>query len=89
MIPDWLRFTPLSTLDGVSIDVVDRHDPDLSLRLTVRGEDTTLVVALEDLPATLRVRGPAKLWSPDDPHLYDVDAELVDEDGRVLDAFST
>ncbi|MEI9999822.1 MAG: hypothetical protein WDO13_12035 [Verrucomicrobiota bacterium] len=29
------------------------------------------------------------LWSPEDPHLYDLGIELVDAGGHVIDAFAS
>ncbi|MBO0745200.1 MAG: beta-galactosidase, partial [Candidatus Dormibacteraeota bacterium] len=52
--------------------------------VAVRGEATvgSGFVALVDLPLPADRR---RLWSPEDPHLYDVDLELVDTTGAVVD----
>lgn len=44
---------------------------------TAAGED--LVLEIED----------AKLWSPSNPHLYDVSVAILDDDGNILDAVGT
>ncbi|KAB7729273.1 glycoside hydrolase family 2 [Rudanella paleaurantiibacter] len=73
------------------------HDPGLyTLRLRVfekNGLDTDTPLATEDFPLRLEagqknqrvvVELPkARLWSPDDPHLYRLVAQLIDETGHV------
>src|SRR5690606_34577077 len=64
----------------------------LKVRATLRDEKG-VVAAIEDftncdLSISLKLKIPAerrRLWSPRDPHLYDIDFELLDEDGNVLD----
>ncbi len=40
------------------------------------------------LEATLHVKEP-RLWSPESPHLYDLDLELIDGDGELIDSVQT
>ena len=41
-------------------------------------------LATENSPIVLKVRK-AKLWSPESPFLYDLDYEVLDEEGKVID----
>lgn len=50
---------------------------------TVTAELDSGFAAHLDLPVPVERR---RLWSPSDPHLYDVRLELLDEAGRVVDA---
>jgi hypothetical protein len=68
------------------------------LRLRARLEDKWGVVSQGDVPvgasllASLELPVPEdrrRLWSPDDPHLYDVFIELLDEHGLVIDQVSS
>ena len=71
---------------------ITRNAPGLRLRASLRDE-TGDVCAVEtradadfapriDLPIPEAAR---RLWSPDDPHLYDIDLELVGAGGEVVD----
>jgi beta-galactosidase/beta-glucuronidase len=56
------------------------------------GEVVTTGTPADDLGArvTLRIpEGRVRLWSPDDPHLYDVRLRLLDPSGAVVDEVST
>ena len=66
--------------------------PDTQLRVTLTDADGEVVS--ETVPAdrdfSPRVdlpipEGRIRLWSPDDPHLYDLSIELLDADGAVID----
>lgn len=64
----------------------------LKVRATLRDEKGVVCVAEDvtncDLSLHMKLRIPAerrRLWSPKDPHLYDVDIELLDESGEVID----
>jgi beta-galactosidase/beta-glucuronidase len=71
---------------------ISSHRPGLQLRSTLRdakGMVCTAACAADaglspclDLPIP---EGRRRLWSPDDPHLYDLDIELVDADGTTVD----
>ena len=55
------------------------------LRVTVSFEGTEVAKAEGSGGARLRLREP-KLWSPDEPNLYDLQVELLAADGTVLDS---
>ena len=75
---------------------VARTRPDLQLRATLRDADGTVCIVgcplgLDltprlDLPIP---RDRHQLWWPYDPHLYDVEIELLDADGQVIDQASS
>jgi beta-galactosidase/beta-glucuronidase len=77
-----LKLRPSDVLDSIEAEVSVAGPAECTLRLTLRGTDTTveLPVAEGVVRAGLLVAEP-RLWSPEDPHLYHVDAELVSADG--------
>ncbi len=92
----WLEAVP--TVYVADLDIVpDLRGLDLTVRVAgaVDGHtvDVSLSTASEQVahargepgePLRLDVPEP-RLWSPDDPHLYDVTVRLLDGDGTVLD----
>ena len=67
-----------------------------TVRVTVHDEDGEVVAASVDASLDLAPRltlaipaGRVRLWSPEDPALYDVRVELVGPDGSVVDAAET
>ncbi|MEU6420590.1 glycoside hydrolase family 2 protein [Streptomyces spiralis] len=80
-----LRLRPTEDLTGIAVEasVHGPHTDGAVLRLRVRGEATAVTT---DVDPEGRVRTelllPApRLWSPQDPHLYHVEAELTSADG--------
>ncbi len=66
--------------------------PGLALKATLKDADGEIVTAMcpADLDLAPRLdlpipEGRWALWSPEDPHLYDLDIELLDSDGSVVD----
>lgn len=80
-----LRLRPAADLDGITVDATVRGPgaDDARLTLRVRGEDTPITVDVgADGRASARLPlSEPRSWSPDDPHLYYVDAELTTADG--------
>ncbi|MFD0313161.1 glycoside hydrolase family 2 protein [Streptomyces flavalbus] len=81
-----LRLRPTGDLTGIAVEATVRgpHADTARLSLRVRGEaDPVLLDVGPDgtASAELPLAAP-RLWSPEDPHLYHVDAELVSADGR-------
>ncbi|GAB3132430.1 glycoside hydrolase family 2 protein [Microbispora hainanensis] len=78
-----LTLRPAEGLTGIVAEArVEGPVAETRLRLSVRGCGTPVEVPVGDGP--VRVELPIeepRLWSPDDPHLYHVDAELVSPDG--------
>ncbi|MBW8086498.1 glycoside hydrolase family 2 [Streptomyces hygroscopicus subsp. hygroscopicus] len=80
-----LRLRPAHDLTGIAVDATVRgpESGTARLRLRVRGEDSTVTLDIGPdgrAEAVLPVATP-RLWSPEDPHLYSVDAELTSADG--------
>ena len=80
LIPDVDRstlFVEAFTNDGATVTQV---------RATAREgkQDVATAEGGVNLPLSLPIAAP-KLWSPDDPFLYDLVVELLDEEGRVVD----
>lgn len=71
------------------------NEPGLRLRAILSdaaGEVVRAETAVADFAPMLDLRIPEerrRLWSPADPHLYDLDIELLDADGSVLDRFAS
>ncbi|MDP4502570.1 glycoside hydrolase family 2 protein [Nonomuraea turcica] len=77
-----LKLRPSAGLDAIEVEARVAGPAESVLRLTLRGTETTieLPVAGGTVRGVLPV-GEPRLWSPDDPHLYHVDAELTSADG--------
>ncbi|MEV4469865.1 sugar-binding domain-containing protein [Nonomuraea sp. NPDC049504] len=74
-----LRLRPTEGLDGIAVvATVGGPAEGALLRLTLRGTDTSVEVPVSGgrAEAVLPVAEP-RLWSPEDPHLYHVDATLT------------
>ena len=87
------RITPEVARGVIRIEQsISRNQPGLQLRATV--SDGQGVIAREtvqadlDFSSTLELaipEGRRRLWSPEDPHLYDLEIELLDASGGVID----
>ncbi|MFF9625150.1 glycoside hydrolase family 2 protein [Streptomyces griseosporeus] len=80
-----LRLRPAEGLAGITVEatVHGPHTADAVLRLRVRGTATAVETGLGP-DGRVRIELPLaapRLWSPRDPHLYHVEAELVSADG--------
>jgi len=71
---------------------ISSNRPGLQLRATLRDADgpvcTATCPADVDLTPCLDLRIPKsrrRLWAPGDPHLYDLEIELIDADGTTVD----
>lgn len=88
------RITPELASTSFHVEVpLRRNVPGGRVTVTVRDDGQALATASIrtdlDLAARVTVRIPeelARCWSPEDPHLYDLDIELTGADGSVLDA---
>ncbi|KAB8196752.1 glycoside hydrolase family 2 [Nonomuraea phyllanthi] len=77
-----LKLRPAEGLDAIEVEARIAGPSASALRLTLRGTDTTVEIPVTEgvARAVLPVADP-RLWSPDDPHLYHVDARLTSADG--------
>ncbi|WP_433431879.1 glycoside hydrolase family 2 protein [Nonomuraea sp. CA-141351] len=77
-----LKLRPSEGLDAIEVEARVAGPSESVLHLTLRGTDTTAEVPVAEgvARAVIPVAGP-RLWSPDDPHLYHVDARLTSSDG--------
>ncbi|MFF0793964.1 glycoside hydrolase family 2 protein [Streptomyces spiralis] len=80
-----LRLRPTGDLTGIAVEasVHGPHTDGAVLRLRVRGEDTAVTTDVdpEGRARTELLLAEPRLWSPQDPHLYHVEAELTSADG--------
>ncbi len=83
------RWRAGSDLAGVSLSVETAAGASVVARLG-RGEDAIEVTAaIHEGRAALRLEPPSpRPWSPDDPHLYRLEIELLDANGATIDAAS-
>jgi beta-glucuronidase len=95
----WLYSTPTTYISDVTV-VTDRDgstglvryaveatgDADHSVRATLRDHEGASVASGEGPTEELSVRE-AHLWAPGDGYLYDLEVELVDAAGDVLDSY--
>jgi beta-galactosidase/beta-glucuronidase len=61
------------------------EDASSRVRIVVRDGQQTVAQG-EAAPSSMTLEIPdARLWSPDDPHLYDIDVMLLDAQGEIVD----
>ena len=76
-------------LTGVTLAVEASAGSAIRACLTDDAGETIAVSTPTDGPAKLRLEPPApRLWSPNDPHLYRLDIEVLNADGLQIDAAS-
>lgn len=77
-----LRLRPAAGLDAIEVEAEVAGTARATLVLRLRGTDTSVTADVENgqVKAVIPVAGP-RLWSPEDPHLYHVDATLTSADG--------
>jgi len=69
--------------DYIRASVTTSEERQIPVRVAT-GQDVTLMTSEFDTPLVLRIPNP-KLWTPDDPFLYDLKVEIV-RNNRVVDA---
>lgn len=87
------KITPLLADSSFDVAVpLSRNLPGATLRVSVsdeNGEASTRSIRADlDLTPSVRLAIPAdrvRVWSPEDPHLFDVVIELIDREGVLLD----
>ncbi|QYU68901.1 hypothetical protein J4558_01790 [Leptolyngbya sp. 15MV] len=78
-----------SDLAGVSLSVEALAGAGVIARLVDCDEAVEISAALHRGQAALRLEPPSpRLWSPDDPHLYRLEIELLDGSGATIDSAS-
>lgn len=77
-----LRLRPSAGLDAIEVEAEVAGTARATLVLRLRGTETSVTADVENgrVRAVIPVAGP-RLWSPEDPHLYHVDATLTSADG--------
>lgn len=78
-----LSMAPLADASGFSLTVFASGEAEVRARVLEGGDVAAEVEGRTARPMTIRLMEP-KLWSPDSPHLYDLEIELL-RDGRVAD----
>ncbi|MDE6438613.1 MAG: beta-galactosidase, partial [Muribaculaceae bacterium] len=69
----------------VDVDACGRKAAIIEVKVTDGGEDVASARGLCGQRLTLDMPSDARLWSPDSPHLYDMEVTLYGADGRKLD----
>ncbi|WP_442543638.1 glycoside hydrolase family 2 protein [Arthrobacter sp. KN11-1C] len=78
-----VRLNPVASLDAIEarVDLAGPHVAGSRLRITIEGEPSVEIdAAAASLTVTLPIALP-KLWSPQQPHLYNVTVEAESADG--------
>ncbi|MEV0379324.1 sugar-binding domain-containing protein [Nonomuraea sp. NPDC050643] len=77
-----LKLRPAAGLDAIEVEARVAGPSEATLRLALRGTSVTIEVPVAGgLVETVIPVPEARLWSPEDPHLYHVDATLASADG--------
>ncbi|MFA7692964.1 MAG: glycoside hydrolase family 2 [Candidatus Hydrogenedentes bacterium] len=93
----WLEQVPLNYIEDIHL-TTEAAAGSIEIKATVKGsenldklrvlvKDGTDIVRKEEGPASgliLKLQSP-KLWTPDNPHLYDLEIELLDNSGNSVD----
>lgn len=88
------RITPDLAASAFHIEVPVRGPKEgvsLQVRLMNRREELATVTTVASLDFSVRVTVPIpaqsrRVWAPEDPHLYDLELELVDDAGNIVDS---
>jgi beta-galactosidase/beta-glucuronidase len=77
-----LKLRPADGLDAIEVEARVSGAAEATLVLSLRGTDVSVEVPVVNglAETVIPVAGP-RLWSPEDPHLYHVDATLTSADG--------
>ncbi|EMI57072.1 glycoside hydrolase family 2 [Rhodopirellula sallentina] len=68
-----------------SITVETKTVSNKTVEVVVKDGETTVATVKGGTTTTLKLDG-AKLWTPANPHLYDITVNLLDESGQVVDS---
>ena len=82
-----IRLTP--DIDSDSIKISTEFDGEATIKAIIKDGDSIVFAGeIEKENASIKLKN-VKLWSPEDPFLYDVAIALCDDDGTILDAVSS
>lgn len=82
-----LKLTP--DIDKSVINISTGFSGEATVRAIVKDEDTIIFAGeIERENASIKIKN-LKLWSPEDPFLYDIAIALCDESGKIIDAISS
>ncbi len=82
-----IKITP--DIDNSSINIKTIcTDENVTLKAIIKDDDTIIFAGNIDTDADIQIKN-VKLWSPENPFLYDVAIAVFDKDGVVVDAFSS
>ncbi|MBP5393415.1 MAG: glycoside hydrolase family 2, partial [Bacteroidaceae bacterium] len=82
-------YEPIPNIDNSTVSIKVKTSAPCSLTLTVKDGSNTVVEQTGDSEQTFTLSIPsAKLWSPDEPNLYNLDITLKNEEGQEVDKVS-
>ena len=82
-----IKITP--DIDNSSVKISTAYDGDATLKAIVKDGDTIIFAGeIDRKDAVINIKE-QKLWSPENPFLYDIALALCDENGNILDAVTS
>ncbi len=85
---DNVRLTPDIDSSAIRIETVVSDAENIQLRTIIKDGDTIVFAGKISADETVKLKN-VKLWSPEDPFLYDIVIALCDDDENILDAVSS
>lgn len=82
-------YEPIPNIDNSTVSIKVKTSAPCSVTLTVKDGSNSVVEQTGDSEQTFTLSIPsAKLWSPDEPNLYNLDITLKNEEGEEVDKVS-
>ena len=82
-------YEPIPNIDNSTVSIKVKTSAPCSVTLTVKDGSNSVVEQTGDSEQTFTLSIPsAKLWSPDEPNLYNLDITLKNEEGQEVDKVS-
>ena len=82
-------YEPIPNIDNSTVSIKVKTSAPCSVTLTVKDGSNSVVEQTGDSEQTFTLSIPsAKLWSPDEPNLYNLDITLKNEEGQEVDRVS-
>ncbi len=85
---DNVRLTPDIDSSAIRIETVVSDAENIQIRTIIKDGDTIVFAGKISADETVKLKN-VKLWSPEDPFLYDIVIALCDDDENILDAVSS
>ncbi len=83
-----IRLTPDIDTSSIRIETQVKYAEDTKLRIIIKKEDSIVFAGKISTDETIKLKD-VRLWSPEDPFLYDIVIALCDEENKILDVVTS